>query len=392
LTIVLALLAALFGPGAAPTGAAAPAYAITDLGLLGGESSSARGINAAGQVGGHTFVGQYLQAFFWQQDREVAPLVPGATDSSASGVNNAGQVVGYAFTPLADDYRAFVWQDGALAHLGTLGGRASAAYAINDAGQIVGSSRTGDATLHAFLWQDGEMFDLGTLGGAESAAAAINATGQVVGYAALADGPRRAALWQEGGVIELGTLGGQHSTAVDINDAGQVVGTASTEFSPTARHAFLWSQESGMADLGTLGGADSSAAAINAAGQVVGRSSTAAGGTSHPFLWQDGAMTDLNALIPADTGWELRRAFDINDIGQIVGDGLIGGETHAFLLTPIPTPPDEGATCSPSWDGTWNILARHARRGVATSDATSSSRVSDSRCAGRRAGNGRSVR
>jgi probable HAF family extracellular repeat protein len=27
-------------------------------------------------------------------------------------------------------------------------------------------------------------------------------------------------------------------------------------------------------------------------------------------------------------------AFDINDAGQIVGRGLIGGEMHAFVLTP----------------------------------------------------------
>src|SRR5262245_47336113 len=45
-------------------------------------------------------------------------------------------------------------------------------------------------------------------------------------------------------------------------------------------------------------------------------------------------MQDLNEMIPADTGWILSYAADINDAGNIVGWGLINGHTHAFLLTP----------------------------------------------------------
>jgi hypothetical protein len=32
------------------------------------------------------------------------------------------------------------------------------------------------------------------------------------------------------------------------------------------------------------------------------------------------------------------RATDINDAGRIAGYGSIGGQTHAFLLTPVPEP------------------------------------------------------
>ena len=31
-------------------------------------------------------------------------------------------------------------------------------------------------------------------------------------------------------------------------------------------------------------------------------------------------------------------AFDINSSGQIVGVGIIGGDTHAFLMNPVPEP------------------------------------------------------
>ncbi len=53
-------------------------------------------------------------------------------------------------------------------------------------------------------------------------------------------------------------------------------------------------------------------------------------------------MTDLNTLIPPNSGWILTEARGINDAGQITGTGTINGETHAFLLTPVPsdsTPP-----------------------------------------------------
>lgn len=49
-------------------------------------------------------------------------------------------------------------------------------------------------------------------------------------------------------------------------------------------------------------------------------------------------MTDLNTLLDGSgAGWTLNWANDINDLGQIVGIGTIGGQTHAFLLTPEPS-------------------------------------------------------
>ena len=71
---------------------------------------------------------------------------------------------------------------------------------------------------------------------------------------------------------------------------------------------------------------------INASGQVVGWKD------GHAFLWEDGAAYDLNGLIASDSGWTLTSAEGINDVGQIVGWGSHDGQTHAFLLTPIPEP------------------------------------------------------
>ncbi len=93
-----------------------------------------------------------------------------------------------------------------------------------------------------------------------------------------------------------------------------------------------------MRDLGTLpGDLDSFAYGINDAGQVVGYSFMGEQGPERAYLWSAGVMTDLNDLIPPDSGWVLDEAYAINDAGQIVGGGTFNGEGRAFRLTPIET-------------------------------------------------------
>jgi probable HAF family extracellular repeat protein len=68
---------------------------------------------------------------------------------------------------------------------------------------------------------------------------------------------------------------------------------------------FRWTRQLGMMDLGVLDG-DSVGAAlgINIWGDIVGASVTAPGlasGNPRAFLWHKGHMSDLNALIPANS-------------------------------------------------------------------------------------------
>ena len=88
-----------------------------------------------------------------------------------------------------------------------------------------------------------------------------------------------------------------------------------------------------ITDLGTLGGTYSTAHDINAAGQVVGVADNSAG-VDRAFLYSNGAMQDLNTLLPAGSGWILREASAINNAGEIVGFGKHNGATRAFLLKP----------------------------------------------------------
>jgi probable HAF family extracellular repeat protein len=88
-----------------------------------------------------------------------------------------------------------------------------------------------------------------------------------------------------------------------------------------------------MTDLGTLGGDFSNAQAINNHGQIVGAAQTASGGY-HDFVWENGVMYDLDALLPANSGWMTKfDSIDINDTGQIAGTGLLNGVQRAFLIS-----------------------------------------------------------
>jgi probable HAF family extracellular repeat protein len=148
-------------------------------------------------------------------------------------------------------------------------------------------------------------------------------------------------------MYDLGTLGGTESFGGAINAGGQVAGFSYTT-GHADYHAFLWTPTmpngtSGtMLDLGTLGGLNSYSYNIGAGGQVVGASEVdITSDDTHAFLYTSGSgLVDLNTLIDPLSGWELLDAADINDAGQITGQGLIGGQYHAYLLTPIPLPGD----------------------------------------------------
>jgi probable HAF family extracellular repeat protein len=320
--------------------AAAQRFTIRDLGTLGGTASGALAVNEAGQVAGWSLTSSGLRHAFLYRDGVMTDLgALGGKTSWACALNDQGQVVGWLRTARRV-VCPFLYDQGIMRTLGTFGGRETLALGLNNVGHIVGSGWTAGGAERAFLSRDGALRDLGTLGGSFSEAHGINSVGQVVGAAGTRyDWFTHAFLWSEGRMEDLGTLGGDQSVATGINDAGQVVGWSNT--ASKAEHAFLYS-EGEMRDLGTLGGQNSHAAAINSAGQVVGvswivkRSVSRGFGRMRAFLCQGGVMVDVNRLIPAESGWMLVAAQDINDAGQIVGMGRFRDQTRAFLLTPLP--------------------------------------------------------
>jgi probable HAF family extracellular repeat protein len=190
------------------------------------------------------------------------------------------------------------------------------------------------------LWTGGARIDLGTLAGEHSSgAAAINDAGQIVGTASVTSGGTTYSLavrWDGGAIRELGTLGGAASNATAINAAGFVVGSAQTTGGNS--HAVLW-RAGVIADLGTLDGTSSLATSINRDGLIVGAIEYASD-PGHPraFIGTAGptpCIQHLSDLLDPGSGWTLISANAINDAGQIVGTGVVGTESHGYLLNPL---------------------------------------------------------
>jgi probable HAF family extracellular repeat protein len=60
---------------------------------------------------------------------------------------------------------------------------------------------------------------------------------------------------------------------------------------------------------------------VNKSGDIVGGSSTATPGLGKAFIYQNGALIDLDAAAGGPNGWYLQRAAGINDNGLIIGFG-----------------------------------------------------------------------
>jgi probable HAF family extracellular repeat protein len=204
---------------------------------------------------------------------------------------------------------------------------------------IVGDYENTLTTSHAFLYAHGVFTDLGTLGGPSSTARGINYTGEIVG-SSLGNSVQHAFRTAPNSPINpatdnLGPSGGP-SLAFAVNASGRVVGWSSIlQTGPGSFRTGVNSAINPSTDgLGTLYGDGGQAQAINTEGVVVGQAAGRA------YLDAGSAMLDLNQLmLPGSDFALLQSATGINDRGQIVGDGLtIGGESHAFLLTPVPEP------------------------------------------------------
>src|SRR5439155_13940950 len=188
-----------------------------------------------------------------------------------------------------------------------------------------------------------------TLGGTFAVAQCANNRGQFIGQSNLAGDVgcngsldscnQHAFLWDHGTLTDLETLGGSFSVVVWLNNAGEAVGGANTT-GDELFHATLW-RNGTIKDLGTLpGDCFSLAYAVNSKEQIVGTSFACDFSVARAVLWDKGSISDLNAAIPPDSSLQLRETFNIDDRGEIVGEGFpVGCDNvdvcgHIFLLIP----------------------------------------------------------
>ncbi|MCP4133884.1 MAG: DUF3466 family protein [bacterium] len=303
--------------------------------------------------------------------------------AEVTGINDSGQVTGYSKNFL-NKSKSYLWENGKVTDLGSLGGGQTWARGINNAGHIVGSSRDSKQHVAAFLRKDGQMTNLGTLGGEYQNyknAQALNNVGQVAGYELVTVQDQHGFLWEDGSMTDLGIPYEDNFDNISpraINDSGLIVGETNDN---GLDYGFTWTAEDGYTSLGMGIASD-----VNNSGRVVGRTcvdggnintpkfayywenrgalkyeleraegeegSTAQGindsGTivgsfafriegklvSYAFIYENGQKENLQDILPANSGWALTDAIDINIKGEIIGKGTLDGEEHSFLLRP----------------------------------------------------------
>jgi uncharacterized repeat protein (TIGR01451 family) len=300
----------------------------------------------------------------------------GATNPTA--INNSGVVVGLSPTA-AEVGHAFIYQGGVMTDLGQQMGPqvSSIANAVNDQGHVAGvltqMGTGGGLSYTGFFYNGSTVTKYAPTNADYVNFNGINNTDQIVGVYAFNGGGGRAFISAAGAtpneLVNIAPQLKESSNALAINNLGQIVGeytppnsgggasylldgTNFTGLEPGLANAisqngnvagwhYVTSPTTGqpiisayiytggkVQDIGTLDGVRGIAWGVNNMGQVVGES----GG--HAFLYSNGVLSDLNTLIPANSGWVLTRANAINNKGEIVGEGTYKGQVnHGFLLT-----------------------------------------------------------
>ncbi len=349
-------------------------YSITDLGTLGGSSSSATAINASGDVvGTASLAGNAAShAVLWSSGQATDLGTLGGNYSTALGINSVGDIVGKADSSSQSNLPFLIQSGGSMSDLMTVPTSYSyilTANAISDTGVIVGlgdifkgipapatplaeAPGSGlnviNATSSNFI-KNGYAYDYHnqTLSEIGDSNQGQNEFYAITGATAVGVSSTTTSLQQQAVTADvqtrvsqnLPTFGGDTSTdayGAATSADGQTTYVVGSHYgSPNGLAAALWTITSGGTSISPLS-SGSVAEAVNSAGTVVGYDTN----VDLAWVWTSANGTGtLNSLIPPSSGWNLQRATGINNNGWICGTGVINGVSHAFLLKPDTTPP-----------------------------------------------------
>jgi probable HAF family extracellular repeat protein len=286
--------------------------------------------------------------------RALPPLA-GDTESIGTDVNNAGDIVGGS-TSATTPETAVMWKpDLSIVTLGTgiaAPDSSAEAEAISDSGIIAGYSFNATSIFPTFFDGKGGATDPCGSGVQGYFRSGVNDAGVAVGDELLSAGGTAAMICPPFTAIATPSDPSWLNFGFDINNAGVAVGRLTVGSRPVF-HPFVY-QNGKLTDLGTLfpntPSSVGAAFGINNSGMIVGWSAQSGGTIGNPpvppvnpraWVYANGKMVDLNTLLPAScANWTLIVANGVSDNGDIVGVAFVGGypngDEHAFLLTPHP--------------------------------------------------------
>ena len=311
-------------------------FDITDVSHSNGRSSWATGVNNHAQISGSFWTAAFDRyGYIWHDGLGIRTPDQGA---EVNGINEAGDGCGALFLGGA------IWNTNGLLITFSSPGVSETGLAINELRQVAGEyyQDWGFSPSYAFVYTGGAAVQplrfFGQSG--EGSARGINDAGHVTGWSDM-NGAMHMFIYINGAMIDCGipdnaTESGGYAITNDDRVIGYFVENG-------VQHAAIYNYNTGQwLALAEQDGATSSVAhAINVHGEIVG-SARLADGAWHACLWTtNGAMHNLEAEIPPAAGWRLMSANDINDLGQIVGQGQRGAFGRSFLLTPIQTFPGD---------------------------------------------------
>ena len=363
------------------------AFALNDNGLVVGSSSYGAVVWSVNQAGSGDAV----------EPVELPALIPTVRSSLAYDVNNQGMIAGashYSESDPVSDH-AVVWTGSDSSYevldLGVLPGRfeGSIAYSISEPDGsgfvwVAGESgyydpATQASVSHAVLWKvdpdrDQPSFVLMLdLAPSESFVHANDV--KVIDDSVLVAGRigPQAVIWTVslGGVVSApvpiaGTGDIEPLEANALNNDGDVVGQA---WVGSVQNGFLYDGAE-MTDLGSLANFGSYASGINDNDVVVGTCTNHVQGPNfdyYAFVWEDGIMYDLFHQVSDRTFSRLDRACDVNDNGDIVGNGAMKDRNnwkfHGFLARPDSGQHDEQPDTYSSTNVPKTIPDPHPKKG-----------------------------
>jgi probable HAF family extracellular repeat protein len=305
--------------------AMASTYAVTDLGTLGGGASGATDINSSGTVVGWSrTTGGQVHAFLWRHGRMIDLGTLGGGTSTATGVNDVGTIVGTSTVRSGGPRRGFLWRRGVMRDIGTpLPAR------IGNGGAIIGNVTNPAGLSNAAYRARGRWHVLPLRGFDGSVGQDVNDHGAAVGFLFFEPHGASAFVYRNGHLRVLPNAEGAEETAAyAIDNSGRIAGERFDPLAVLLRSGGVWNPLPAPLLV------DPEIRDMNDCAEIVGAHHPDVFFKPRAFVITQGAAADLNTQIPSGSGWRLGVANAINDRGQIVGVGRIGGHQHAFLLTP----------------------------------------------------------